>query len=280
MSLEKFRLLGNDVILTEALERIEALGVERARIELLDDYWQLHPRVTFFKTVNRHARLLDVGANSGALAHLRQYCRPFREDIKMYGVDLVKGQFADLYEEYHILNIDDGNLPWADGFFDAIVISHVYEHLEKPLDFLADAFRLLSPGGRIYIEVPSPHSRALPNKDDIMVQGVPVAPSNFFDDSTHISTFSADEIRKQGEALGFFHMAGGFVNAPSLADDLIALGAETDDNALATYGFWLRTLWSTYEILHKPDVFLERLASAKLYDHRPAPETETAESEA
>jgi len=46
----------------------------------------------------------------------------------------------------------DGNrLPFRDGTFDIVTMRDVMEHLERPLDALLEARRVLAPGGRIHL---------------------------------------------------------------------------------------------------------------------------------
>jgi SAM-dependent methyltransferase len=96
-------------------------------------------------------RLLDVGCGTGDLAAVfmrhgwqvsgiepsEQAARFAREA----GVDAVNGTLADA--------------PWEDGYFDAIVFNHSLEHIDKPAEALADAARLLRPGGLLAVAVPN-----------------------------------------------------------------------------------------------------------------------------
>src|SRR5947208_16089963 len=56
--------------------------------ELVALFWQAHPRFQFFKTLPWDARVLDIGAGSGGLAHWKNWSRPPRPDLELYGVDL------------------------------------------------------------------------------------------------------------------------------------------------------------------------------------------------
>jgi SAM-dependent methyltransferase len=46
------------------------------------------------------------------------------------------------------------DLPVDEGSFDAVVCTQVLEHVAEPADVLAELFRVLRPGGRLYITVP------------------------------------------------------------------------------------------------------------------------------
>ena len=65
-------------------------------------------------------------------------------------------------------------LEGVDEQFDAIICSHVLEHVADPLGTLRDLRERLRPGGRIYAEVPSEVWRGIPIERD------PVTHVNFF----------------------------------------------------------------------------------------------------
>lgn len=44
--------------------------------------------------------------------------------------------------------------PWADETVSEILASHLFEHVEKPVLFMAEAWRVLAPGGGLDIRVP------------------------------------------------------------------------------------------------------------------------------
>lgn len=60
----------------------------------------------------------------------------------------------------HSVNAEAQSLPFADSSFDALVSTELIEHLESEAgrSFLVEAFRVLKPGGILYIETPNPQS--------------------------------------------------------------------------------------------------------------------------
>src|SRR5690349_5077202 len=91
------------------------------------------------------ARLLDVGAGE----------QPYRE---LFGhLDYVTTDWSNSVHpgarQVDIVAPAD-NLPIEEGSFDAVVCTQVLEHVSEPLDVLSELFRVLRPGGCLYLTVP------------------------------------------------------------------------------------------------------------------------------
>lgn len=96
-------------------------------------------------------RLLDVGCGTGDLAAIFgrhgwsvagiEPSSAAAEHARAVGVEAVAGTLADA--------------PWEDGEFDAILFNHSLEHIDDPAGAVADAARLLRPGGLLAIAVPN-----------------------------------------------------------------------------------------------------------------------------
>jgi SAM-dependent methyltransferase len=99
----------------------------------------------------RPGRLLDVGCGTGDLAAIfarrgwsAAGIEPSAEaarHARAIGVEAVAGTLADA--------------PWEDGSFDAVLFNHSLEHIPEPAEALAEAARLLRPGGLLAIAVPN-----------------------------------------------------------------------------------------------------------------------------
>ncbi len=83
-------------------------------------------------------RTLEIGGGSGNM-------KQFAEDV--VSTDIVASPWLDAV-------CDAQALPFADGSFANIVMVDVLHHLARPARFLADAERVLSPGGRIVMVEP------------------------------------------------------------------------------------------------------------------------------
>jgi 2-polyprenyl-3-methyl-5-hydroxy-6-metoxy-1,4-benzoquinol methylase len=129
--------------------------------------------------------VLDVGCNTGELtARLAALqCRTLGIDINTDAIALARQRFPQLAFEVTVLSA----LTRAD--FDAIIASHVIEHLAEPNDFLREARKRLKPTGRLVIATPNRHAwlHKLANR----LRSVP-----FFDDPTHRHLFAPRELER------------------------------------------------------------------------------------
>lgn len=107
-------------------------------------------RQRILDAIPKDAVILDLGAGGGIVRAMN-----FRGVARrVCGVDLdprvVDNPFLD---EGRIGDAEE--IPYPDASFDLVFADNVMEHLEKPKEVLAEAFRLLKPGGRLLFKTPN-----------------------------------------------------------------------------------------------------------------------------
>ncbi len=108
-------------------------------------------------------RLLDIGTGTGRLLEVlaprigagigvdasRAMLALARARLARAGIGHCTVRLADMYR-----------LPFPDGTFDAVVMQMLLHHAETPADALAEAARVLRPGGRLVVVDLAPHRNA------------------------------------------------------------------------------------------------------------------------
>lgn len=217
--------------------------------EVVEILHGMNQRTQFLKQLPRHAAVLDAGAGDGSLERFRSWLRPEREDLLIYAYAAERGERFTFYDGY-----ETGFWPQQPpGFggrkFDAIIACHFIEHLADPNSFVTWAVSRLSPGGRIYLEWPSPFALNLPPVVIFREAGVPLVISNFHDDDTHRNLPLATTVTDALVAAGAVVDVHGVIRYPWLEEELLAHWQRGDADTYALQAaFWSRTRWSQYVI--------------------------------
>ncbi len=95
-------------------------------------------------------RVLDVGCGGGFNSNYLA-----EHSFAVTGVDLSEQSLAiaarhDSTESVHYLRADAYELPFAAGSFDAVIAMDFLEHVEEPARVIAEAARVLRPGGLFF----------------------------------------------------------------------------------------------------------------------------------
>lgn len=97
-------------------------------------------------------RLLEIGCGEGANLHHLAPAGAIR-----FGLDFspARAAFAHRATAAHTVTADAGRLPFAGGSFDAVLIRDLLHHVPDDPAVLAEACRVLRPGGRLTLIEPN-----------------------------------------------------------------------------------------------------------------------------
>lgn len=118
------------------------------------EYFSLERELFINAITGTNLTLLDVGCGTGALGkwlRTNRYCT-------VYGIEINETAFKEAEKNLDGVirgNIELIELPYADEFFDAIVMGDVLEHLIEPVTAIKKLRAKLKKGGHMYISVPN-----------------------------------------------------------------------------------------------------------------------------
>lgn len=161
-----------------------------------DDYLKKLPHykikhiVQFISSLPQGAVLLDMGCGSGKAIRLINSLRP---DVKIIATDITNmATFLPEGTEFYQVSADDLDTVIAENSLDAVISEHVIEHMVYPNKMFENTFKLLKPGGKVYIETPN-WTRLF----------MPFSPLYFWNDYTHIHPYSRTAFRRAFIEYGF-----------------------------------------------------------------------------
>jgi len=105
-----------------------------------------------FLNCNPSDKILEIGSGLGILA---EHISRKLVKGKLIGIELSLEQIRNCPASTKTLEFLQGDvhkLPFPDSSFDKIYGRYILEHLSKPINALKEAFRVLKPGGEIYIQ--------------------------------------------------------------------------------------------------------------------------------
>jgi SAM-dependent methyltransferase len=230
--------------------------------DLLELFWQAHPRFQFFKSLPWGSTLLDIGADNGGLAHWKEWGKPSRTDLSLYGVDLTVGEYCDLYAGWEAINLDE-QLPNFSGVpLNSFLVSHLIEHLAVPEELVQWLAARAEPGAKVYIEWQNPTSINLPTRHDLHKFGIDLTSSNFKDDVTRRSSPDPAVLCRWLTESGFTLISSGTIDLGGLGEELFA---RASDPGIRTMGYQSMTQSLLYAVAVKsaePPVARPRPAAA------------------
>jgi SAM-dependent methyltransferase len=219
--------------------------------ELLELFWEAHPRFQFFASLNWGTNLLDLGAGSGGLAHWKHWAKPARPDLNLYGVDRTVGEHRALYAGWEAIDLDR-QIPEFSGIkLTGFFASHLIEQLAAPERVVEWIGRRAEPGARVYLEWPSPTTIVLPGRDDLRRNGFEVLISNFRDDPENRNCPDLAAMCGWLRDAGLTIVGSGAVDLGILGEELFARAPDRDARSM---GYWSMMQFSLYAVAVKPGI--------------------------
>jgi phosphatidylethanolamine/phosphatidyl-N-methylethanolamine N-methyltransferase len=114
------------------------------------DYFLKKQRKTLIEEVNNNipGRLLEIGIGNGS--HLPLYASHQITGIDISAAMLSKAKHLKV-DNVKLLLMNGEDLSFPDSSFDYVVISHVLAVTKKPDEILGQVFKVLRPGGKLFI---------------------------------------------------------------------------------------------------------------------------------
>jgi len=114
------------------------------------------PEVVWAKLSNQQPQtLVEIGAGTAffCIAFLQRF-KPkslYAVDLSTTMVDWMQQNVAPRYPQIIPLKSQESQVPLGDGCADLVFMINLHHELEKPEDSLSEAYRLVKPGGEIFI---------------------------------------------------------------------------------------------------------------------------------
>lgn len=108
--------------------------------------------LSLLERFSKGGRLLEIGSGKGEFLNLAR-----NSGWEVYGVE-VSRSLAGYSENKYNLKIEKrslGEAGYPDGYFDAVILNMVLEHIEEPNSIMKEIYRILNDRGVILIEVPN-----------------------------------------------------------------------------------------------------------------------------
>jgi 2-polyprenyl-3-methyl-5-hydroxy-6-metoxy-1,4-benzoquinol methylase len=104
------------------------------------------------KYLTKKTRLLEIGCSAGMFL---SQVKPFVKEITGIDYDRASARFAARKCNCKTYDVGVSEAGFLAHQFDVICLFQVLEHVRDPLAFLGDIKKYLTPGGRIFVEVPN-----------------------------------------------------------------------------------------------------------------------------
>ncbi len=102
--------------------------------------------------VPQKAKILDIACGQGYVSETL-FAKGYQN---LHSADINSANFKLNRQRFHFKKVDANHpLPYRSGSFDVVISSETIEHLENPLQFLREVYRILKPKGVFILTTPS-----------------------------------------------------------------------------------------------------------------------------
>jgi SAM-dependent methyltransferase/uncharacterized protein YbaR (Trm112 family) len=187
LGIPDFRVFPDQVVQSDAeqtlMGRLLAEYPSRSFAELIDLDQSLRPAVPASLTASRRVHVeggviraksslaeiqrlgalssrglfLEIGCGTGGflVAAMDVFRTVVGLDVNLPRLVLAKKQLEETGRQAIVIGACAESLPFSDGLFDLVVGSDVIEHVEDPVQVMREAYRVLVPGGAIFLATPN-----------------------------------------------------------------------------------------------------------------------------
>jgi ubiquinone/menaquinone biosynthesis C-methylase UbiE len=124
-----------------------------------DTYWWFVGRRNLIKNLIKtyygdrtDLRILDIGCGTGAML---DQLDPFGEVIGADFAEQALGFCRQRGDKYALARSDARRLPFKSNTFDVVTAMDIVEHIDNDKAAMSEIFRVLKPGGRVFVTVPA-----------------------------------------------------------------------------------------------------------------------------
>jgi SAM-dependent methyltransferase len=234
--------------------------------------YSLSPRTLLAKALPPCATVVDVGC--GDFHKAFNYIYQINPGLRITGLDLGVEQTQRgvspapdwIMKTGHFqrvaCDVNNEPLPFDDASVQGVYCSHLIEHVSRQEHVLSEMFRILAPGGLMYLETPGP--RSLIVKPGSWLSRIATQnPPNHWDDPTHVSPpWNLEELSLRLRGAGFtvlrsgYHREAGLAATPLYAGAMLVgmlpLWPAQTRAVLVGSGWWNLVGWPIWALARKP----------------------------
>jgi SAM-dependent methyltransferase len=206
-------------------------------------------RSRFVACLPKRGSVLDVGVGPGEFLGFFTLMKP---DWAFSGTDIKR--HPKLPRDIAFFSSDfNKRIRAPDNAYDAVVCTHVFEHLRAPQRAMNEINRILRPGGFLYLETPSERSVRIPSFT--WVNPSEQIPLNFYDDETHIRPFSPPSLLRLTQVARLKPLRYGYARnwlAVLSSPITFILAFILQKRSFLVHSVWHPIGWASYVIAQKP----------------------------